>query len=411
MNMNLIPPVEGRRRFLQQAGVFAFAANMGFPRLFAQAPRGRAQRCIVLWMNGGPSQLETLDPKPGSVNAGEGKATKTAVPGIHLGAHLPNVAKQMEHLALVRNLESKEGAHERGQYALHTGFSPQPTFPRPSLGAIVSSETPAAPFPKFVSFGSTAFGSAFLGPEHAPWNMGEPAEAHALLQSLQRKGKLLEAISDIGETFAKGRSQPALAARQTAVSRMEAMIETPFVAALNLEQEPQSTLDRYGRHIFGRQCLTARRMLSIGVRFVEVRLDGWDTHQNNFPATRKLCEQLDAPWSALLDDLRSEGLLEETLVVWMGEFGRTPQINATAGRDHFPARTPIAIAGAGIQGGQVVGATDDHGQPAGPARPVADLFATMLAAFGLPPDHTLTTAFDSPTTVTDGGRVIADILS
>ena len=395
-----------RRRFIA-TGVFAFAARHGYDSLFAAPIRGRAKRCIVLWMNGGPSQFETLDPKPGVANGGPTTAIETAAGDLRISSHLPQVAKQAKHLTVLRNVTSPEGDHQRGQYLLHTGFRLVPSFPRPTLGSIVSERTDPAPFPKFVSFGSRGHGPAFLGPQHAPWTLGEPNEAFELLQSLRKQQGRLRLLKQLGREFRDSRDQEAVRDRHAALANIEQMVNTPFVGALNEQASPAKDRDRYGEHLFGRQCLAARRLLEAGVRFVEVQLDGWDTHANNFPATTRLCRQLDRPWAALLEDLDQRGMLDETLVLWMGEFGRTPRINSQNGRDHFPTVTPVAMAGGGVPQGRVIGATNPNGTTIdGDSLSVADVFATILDKLGIAPDHQFTTAFGSPTSATDDGTVI-----
>ncbi|MCA9176675.1 MAG: DUF1501 domain-containing protein [Planctomycetales bacterium] len=402
-----------RRRYLAATatGALGLALRSISSEQLAAAPLARldTQRLLVLWMNGGPSQLETLDPKPGSEQGGPTKSIATTADGVRIGEHLPKLARQLHHVALLRNLSSPEGAHERAQYLLHTGFALQPNFPRPTLGSVVSRQFPPAPFPKFVSFGQQRFGPAFLGSLHQAWAIGDPREALSRLRALRSRQRQLEQLKLLGQAFADSRQQPVVAERDAALSRIESMLSTGFVDALDVEQEA-AALERYGDHRFGRQCLAARRLLEAGVRCVEVQLDGWDTHTNNFNATRRLCEQLDSPWAALLEDLDRSGLLAETTVLWLGEFGRTPRINSNNGRDHFPQVTPVALAGGAVRGGQAIGSTDSAGAPAGQQHSVADLFATLLKSIGLAADFKFTTDFGSPTAATDQGSPIESLL-
>ncbi len=199
--------------------------------------------------------------------------------------------------------------------------------------------------------------------------------------------------------------------RRSMTAKIERIVTTPFVDALDFDKEPASVRERYGETNFGKSCLLARRLIESGVHFVEVQLGGWDTHSNNFQAVRELSGQLDRPWAALMDDLQDRGLLEETIVLWMGEFGRTPSINAQNGRDHFPDVTPVVIGGGGIAGGRVIGKTTQDGSTVeGKAHRVADLFATLYHQFGIEPTAEFTTAFDSPTKATDDGKVIEELL-
>ncbi len=190
------------------------------------------------------------------------------------------------------------------------------------------------------------------------------------------------------------------------------MLGSPFVRALDWQREPTQVRSRYGESLFGRACLVARRLIEAGVAFVEIMHDGWDTHADNHRLTQRLCQEIDNPWSQLLEDLDARGLLDETLVVWLGEFGRTPTINGRAGRDHFPRAIPVVMAGGGIRVGQVVGQTNADGtELAGVRYGVPDLFATLLDRMGIPPDRQYTTAFGSPTQATDEGHPIAELSS
>jgi len=188
-------------------------------------------------------------------------------------------------------------------------------------------------------------------------------------------------------------------------------VTTPFVDALNLERESTSVRERYGREEFGQGCLLARRLLETGVNFVEVQHGGWDTHVNNFSAVRNLCQAIDKPWGALMEDLDSSGLLDETLVIWMGEFGRTPRINANRGRDHFPRVIPTLIGGVGLASGTAIGQTNKSGTEIdGESHSVADLFATIFRTLGIDPGHEFQTEFKSPAPATDGGEAIKELI-
>ncbi len=400
-----------RRRFLGYGGFLALAMQHGATRLFAETPTGMAKRCLVLWMEGGPSQLETFDPKPGTDTGGPTQSISTAAAGVSLAENLPRLAQRTDDLAILRNITSEEGEHFRATYYLHTGFRQVPGFPRPSLGSIASHTTSARAFPTNVTLGGQGFGPAFLGLEHAPFSIENPEAALQMLQRLQRRHRRLDLIQKLGREFDLAHPQASRLQRSAMMNQLKSLIGTPFVDALNVEQESQSAQRRYGNSEFATNCVIARRLLSAGVQFVEVRHSGWDTHTDNFAATRRLCEEIDGPFSTLLSDLRSSGLLDETLVVWMGEFGRTPVINANRGRDHFPNVTPVVMAGAGIRGGQVIGATNSTGTAIqGKSHSIADLFATIFARLGISPETEFTTEFGAPTTITDDGSVIEDLI-
>lgn len=404
-----------RRRFLAAAlaGFHGFALRNGLAAALPAAPSGAAKRCLVLWMDGGPSQLETFDPKPGSRVGGPTRAIDTAVPGLRVASFLPEIAKRAGSLAVLRSVTSAEGDHARASQYLHTGFKPAPDFPRPALGSIVAHRRADAPQPRYVALGSRGYPAADLGLENAPFAVDEPARVVELLDRLRRRAGRIDFARALAAEFPAADS-PAVAERDARVERVAALLQSKFPAALDVEREPETIRARYGADddSFARDCLVARRLLEAGVPFVEVALSGWDTHADNHRAVADLCARLDRPWAALLDDLAASGLLDETLVVWMGEFGRTPDINADAGRDHYPDATPVVLAGAGIRGGRAIGATDPLGAPIeGRTHSVADLFATILAALGVDPDATRITDFGSPAKFHDGGRVIPDILA
>lgn len=375
------------------------------------SPTAKAKRCIVLWMNGGPSQIETFDPKPGTATGGQFKSLATPVTGLRISETLPEISKRMDSLSVIRNLSSPEGEHQRGQYYLHSGFRFVPGFPRPSMGSVVSHEAPPAEFPQYVSIGSRGYGPAYMGPDHAPFSIENADEALELMRSIRQKKTRIGLLQELGADFDTGHGAEMLRRRRAMITRIKSLVTTPFVEALELDKEGADARKRYGDNEVARSFLLARRLLEVGVPFVELQVDGWDTHANNFPRVRQLCESIDTPWSALMDDLNSSGMLDETIVLWMGEFGRTPNINGQAGRDHFPQVTPVAIGGGGIPGGQIVGATNRTGTEIdGDAYGVPDLFATVFAALGIDPAAQFTTAFDSPTSATDDGKVIQELL-
>lgn len=392
-------------------GMFAYALRHGWDGLFAAEASRVRKRCLVLWMAGGPSQLETFDPKPGAATGGPTEAIATSVPGLEIAAHLPEIAKRMDRLSVIRSLTSPEGDHDRGEYYLHTGYPFVQAFPRPSLGSIVSHQSPPVDFPLFVAIGARGLGPAYLGPDHAPFAVENPAEAVQLITSLRRNRHMLQRLLEFNGSFDRQHADSALQRRSASLTRIERMLTTPFVSALDIDRAPESDLRRYGEGEFARRCLLARRLLEAGVQFVEVGHGGWDTHQDNFNEVARLCEEIDRPWAALIDDLVASGLWEETILVWMGEFGRTPQINANNGRDHFPTVTPVVLGGGGLRGGLAIGQTNATGlEIDSTPRTVPDLFATLLTALGIDPAHEFRTEFGAIAPATDHGTPIAELL-
>jgi hypothetical protein len=397
---------------LSAAGVVSYSAS-GWLEVLANdaaANPKRTKSCILLWMAGGPTQTDTFDPKPGHENGGPYQEIATAVPGIRISEHLPQIAKHADKMAIVRSMSTKEGDHGRATFLMRTGYLPGGPIQYPSLGALVSKELGKedAALPNFVSiapnrFGnSSAFGAGFLGPQYTPLVVGEGAapqgrQGDAYEQAL--KVRDLEAPAGVGREHTDARIEllqamerdflalhPETAAKshQTAYDRAVRLMRSEAGKAFNLEEEKTAVRDAYGRNLFGQGCLLARRLVERGVPFVEVTLGGWDTHAQNFDAVKRLSGILDPAWGSLMADLKDRGLLDSTLIVWMGEFGRTPKINRSQGRDHFPNAWTTVLAGGGLKGGQVVGKTSADGLTV-EERPVsvADLLGTVCLALGI----------------------------
>lgn len=414
-----------RREMFRLSACGAFGASMSrwlpaFADEAAKSP-GRRKSVILLWMTGGPPQTDTFDMKPGHVNGGQFKPIDTSVPGIQVCEHLPGVAKLMEHCVPIRSMSTKEGDHTRGTYLMRTGNLPTGPIHYPTMGSLLSKELGAetADLPNFVAvapytqFSPGAYGPGFLGPKYAPLVVGDgnrvgPGAAGMTYdQSLGVKNLELTAginnyradarltlLGDLEADFVSQRPGLVADSHREAYAAAVRMMRSEAVKAFQLDSESDKLRDAYGRNQFGQACLLARRLVERGVPFVEVSLNGvannqtfaWDTHQQNFTAVKGLLGVLDPAWATLMSDLRDRGLLESTLIVWMGEFGRTPKINPQTGRDHFPAAWTTVLAGGGIKGGQVVGKTSGDGMKVDD-RPVSvqDLFSTMCHVLGLDP--------------------------
>ncbi len=386
---------------------------------------------ILLWMAGGPSQTDTVDLKTDHPNGGPSKSIETSVPGIRISENLPGVAKQMKDMAIIRSLTTAEGDHDRATRLMLTGHRPgQEALNYPSIGSLFAKKLgdESSDLPAYVSIAPMRFGDVggpgFLGPNYAPLvvsgDSNDP-ESRANLsienlkapvgvtkESMERRFEISKFLQDDFSKSAKGASTKSHTAN---FERARRMIETNAKGAFKLDEETAAIRDKYGRNRFGQGCLLARRLVERGVAFVEVTLEGWDTHADNFNAVKRNCETLDPAWSTLMSDLRDRGLLESTLIVWMGEFGRTPKINATTGRDHFPLAWSTVLGGGGVKGGQVIGSTGKAGTEV-TERPVkiADLYATMCAGIGVSPDHENISPEGRPVPLVDrGGKVIEEI--
>lgn len=412
-------PLVHRRGFLQAAGLAGLGWLTPAGQLLAdQAERQRtpAQSIILLWLAGGPSQLETFDPHPGTLIAAGTGAVATRVPGVQLAEGLPRLAEVMESVALVRSAVSKEGDHERGTYLMKTGYRPDPTLEHPSIGAICCHELPVGgtTIPRHVSIlpGQWPSRGGFLGDEYNAFKTGDPAEKLPDLAAFvppERDARRLGDLAVVDRAFARGRQRRVEATQhRPTLDRARAMMTSEQLVAFDVQREPLALRRAYGETPFGRACLAARRLIEVGVRCVEVTLDGWDTHINNHAQHRTLLATLDPAFTALVRDLKERGLLERTVVVCTGEFGRTPLVNPAGGRDHWPNGFSLALAGGGLRGGQVVGATD----PEGKADPVdrvsvADVHATVLTAVGLDPTREFMTPIKRPIRLSQGQAIEA----
>jgi hypothetical protein len=407
------PQLSRRDWFRVSAGLGASAAGW-FPAFAADAARNpeRKRACILLWMGGGPATIDLWDLKPDHPNGGPSRQIEAA-PGLRIGEHLPRVARHGKRLAVVRSMSTKEGDHGRATYLMRTGNLPQGAIQFPTLGSLVSKELgdPASELPNFVAvspfraFSQGAFGPGFLGPNYAPLvvgegNFGEPqpgenADRSLRVQDLDRPRDVSPAqaesrydlLRDMEQSFLADRPTLVAQSHATAYDRAVRLMQSVGAKAFDLSEESARVRDSYGRNLFGQGCLLARRLVERGVPFVEVNLGGWDTHQNNFDAVKRLCGILDPAWGQLMTDLDARGLLDTTTILCMGEFGRTPRINQGTGRDHYPTAWSAVLAGGGIRGGQAHGQTSDDGtRVEGTPTNVTDLLATLCAALGI--DHT-----------------------
>lgn len=378
-------------------------------------PAAAADAIIVLWLNGGPSHIDTFDPKPGRKVMGPLRAIPTAIPGVQFGEHLPLLAKEAQRLAVLRGLSSKEGSHERAQFLGHTGYSPNPTAAYPSFGSWTSKSLGRREpeLPAYVSIGGPGGAAGFFGQAHAPFIVSTPGQAPDNTDmgvSDERFKRRTDALTMLEDGFFKKTSGPLVPERRAVYDSAFRLMRSPKLRAFDLDDEPAAIVSSYGDTPFGRGCLTARRLVEAGVRYVEVTLDGWDTHQDNFGRVKKLCGTLDPALSGLIRDLAEKSKLDRTLVLCMGEFGRTPNISDDEGRDHHPAAFSGILAGGGIRVGQAVGQTDEDGMKVvSDKHSAADLFATLATQLGLDPNETVQAPSGRPIALTEGGSVIAKL--
>ncbi len=398
-----IDPGVSRRGFLGSsvmASTAAFAANMRVldalqtPTLAAELKR-QHKSVILLWLAGGASQLETWDPKPGRLTGGPFRAISTDIPSVQISELLPKMAQRMKTTAIIRSLNTRNGDHGGGTVLMETGRAKEAAVDYPDLGALIARELGRADsqVPDYVSLyseteGRHKGGPGFLGARYAPMFLTEsmiPPNIRRLDSISETDHQDRAAFQKLlARRFIDKHSNPSVASHGMAYERVRGLMSSESLFDIN--QEPQSARDFYGPTQFQEQCLVARRLVEAGVPFVKVARAWWDSHGQNFETHRELCADLDQGMSALLDDLGQRGLLENTLVLTFGEFGRTPQINASLGRDHFANAWSASLSGCGIKGGAVYGKTDADGQTVVEGEVKAgDLFATIFSAVGIDP--------------------------
>lgn len=390
--------------------------------------RKPARSLIVLWMAGGPSQHETFDPHPGSSQAHNAtRSLKTAAADIQIADGLPLIAEQMADISLVRSLVSKEGDHERASHNLKTGYRPDPTLVHPSLGAIICHQlADDVEIPRHVSIlpGQFPARGGYLGDQYDAFKTFDPSGPIPDVVprvSAPRAARRLDDLTNILErNFTRRRvnelGQRTLHTESIAAARR--MMSSDQLKAFDVREAPAAVRAGFGDTPFGRSCLAAVQLISAGVRCVEVTLDGWDTHVNNESLVRARCAILDPAFAALLKELKARELLDSTVVLWAGEFGRTPRVNPAGGRDHWPHGFSAAIAGGGIAGGRVVGETSkevDENAANRTAhvrdpRPVEDLHATILHALGIEAKKEIQTPIGRPMALCQG-KIIRELIA
>lgn len=400
-----------RREFLRVGGLSALGLTLsGYLRLQqAAAASGvtpKTVRCILMWMQGGPSHHDTFDPKPDAPAEvrGEFGTVPTTLPGVRIAEHLPMLARQTDKFSIIRGHDPKNGSHGVADHLMMTGHKFNPSLPFPCYGSVVAKERgyPSGLFP-FVQLGRAIdrrFNggiAGFLGDQYNPFEVAEDPNiagfkvrdlsltSDAERRRMERRYAMLNDVDRYQRAVEENAG--AIRARDEFYEKAHGLITSPAAKrAFHIDAEPDRVRERYGRTTFGQSCLLARRLVEAGVHFVTVTDGGWDTHQNNFKSLkdRKL-PVLDRAYSALLEDLHERGLLDSTLVVWFGDFGRTPKINPSAGRDHWSTAGVACMGGGGVKTGEVVGATNALGEFVvdSPVTP-QDLAATIYHALGIP---------------------------
>jgi hypothetical protein len=385
-----------RRAFLKGAlftGGGLAVANWGevfHSRSIAAEAQKRGKRCILLWMNGGASQIDTFDMKPGRPTGGPFRPIATRLAGVQVCEYLPRMADQVHQLAIVRSMRTQSPDHPDGIYHMHTCYKMTERTPHPEIGAVVARYLgrPGDDLPSFVRLGPAGnAGAGYLGPQHEPFSLARDGRLPYFTTPLlppaaeERRADLLRFMED---GFAREHRAEPFESHRLAKEKAYRLLRARGV--FDASKDWPAAKERYGNTDFGRGCFLARKLVEAGVPFVEVGQDNYDSHADNFVCHKANMQVLDPAWSGLLIDLEERGLLQDTLVVWMGEVGRTPYINNRAGRDHYIRAWTIVLAGGGIRGGQVHGSTDADGKEV-KDDPVSegDLFATIYTALSINP--------------------------
>jgi hypothetical protein len=410
-----------RRDWLKISTAFGVSCLIPGLDLRAANERGpeRAKSLITLWMNGGPSQLDSWDPHPGTIIGGDVRGITTSVPGLEIAHTLPMMADRMHKLNVIRSLVSKEGDHERGSYFVKTGFRPETTITHPALGAIISKELPAPgiDIPHHIAILSNQYPprGGYLGDQYDAFKITSPGSNLTNMKARvqdKRMDQRMQNLDLLTQSFKHGRDSAVdHSLHYDTLLRAHRMMSSPQLKAFDLSEESLTTQAKYGATEFGKGCLIARRLISAGVRSVEVTLTGFDSHTNNFEIQKARSTELDPAFAALVKELEEQDLFDSTIILCIGEFGRTPKINPLGGRDHWPSGFSAVIGGGGLAAGQVIGETDPTGENSTPTDPhtVQDLYATILKQMGIDHEAMQMTPIGRPIPYTEG-KPIARLL-
>ncbi len=430
-----VPQGMTRRHFIQHlAGASALALPaIQFTRAIAansEQLRKSHKACILLWMGGGPSTMDIWDLKPGAPTGGPFMPIATTSDA-QICEHMPMMAKIMNRVALVRSMSTREADHNRGRYYMHTGYVPNPSIEHPSYGAVIAHElidqVPDLEIPPFISVGGASVGPGFLGMTYAPFVVDSNGDVRNLRMSLpeDRLAQRMQMLRALETGFIRENRGEAPKDHAKVLDKTLSLMTSKQMEAFKTDKEPREVLERYGvvgnntqgamragTAGFARGCLMARRLVEVGVPFVEVDLGGWDNHANIFPTLENRLPGLDQAMSALIEDLDQRGMLQDTVVLWMGEFSRTPRINGDQGRDHWARSWSVMVGGGSIKGGAVVGATNEDGtEVTTDPYSAEDLMASVLHALGISLETTFTSKNNRPMKIANGGKVIKELFS
>jgi uncharacterized protein (DUF1501 family) len=419
----LTPSGMSRRHFMAHlagSGAAATAAlSLGHSlRAHAQELKKNRKSAILLWMSGGPSTMDIWDLKPGAATGGPFQQIATAG-DVQICEHMPQTAKVMDRLSIIRSMSTREADHDRGRYYMHTGYVPNPNIEHPSYGAVLSHELidqrADLEIPPFVSVGGGSEGPGFLGMAWAPFVVNSNGQVRNLEMGLddKRLTQRMAALDLIEKGFIAQNRGSAADDHMKILKKTLNLMTSAQMEAFKVTKEPKEVQDRYGTDGFARGCLMARRLVEAGVPFIEVDYGGWDNHANIFPTLKDTkLPVIDQAMSALVEDLDERGLLQDTAIIWMGEFSRTPRINGNTGRDHWARSWSVVVGGAGMKGGIAVGKTNDDGTSV-ETEPYTsqDVMATVCKALGISLETTFTSKSGRPMKIANGGKVIKELFA
>ena len=424
-----------RRHFLTHLAASAsMAPALGFishVKANAAELKKKQKACILMWMSGGPPTIDIWDLKPESKNGGEFKPISTKG-DMQIGELIPKTAEIMDKLSVVRSMSTREADHGRGRYYMHTAYVPNPTVVHPAFGSVVSYELSSAhkalKIPSFISIGGGGLSPGYLGMAHAPFLIdasGRINDAEGRDVSPEQFERRLSMLASIEDSFIKSDRGDYGLAHKEVYKKAVNLLEPKQTEAFRIDKEKREVLDAYtgaparggamgGGGQFGRGLLMARRLVEAGVPFVEVDFGGWDLHANVFNSLKNgRLDAVDAGISALVNDLKQRGMYNDVVVVWMGEFGRTPRINQDVGRDHWANCWSVAIGGGGLKGGRAIGETDAEGMTVTSSKTYqpGDVWATVSHALGIPLDTVHKSKNGRPMKIANGGTAIEELIA
>tara|TARA_R110000824_G_scaffold107992_2_gene254745 strand:- start:1035 stop:2252 length:1218 start_codon:yes stop_codon:yes gene_type:complete len=380
-----------------------------------QELKRNGKSAILLWMGGGPSTMDIWDLKPDSITGGPFRPISTSG-DVEICEHMPMMAKQMHNMAIIRSMRTREADHGRGRYYMHTGYTPNPSIEHPSYGSVISKqlENKNIKIPQFVSVNGGSMGAGFLGAEYSPFLVNGDGRVKNLdIKIDARFYNRMRYLDVIENNFIKSNRGSLPKEHQKVLKKTLDVLTSKQMDAMKVAGEPQAVRERYGDNGFGNGCLMARRLVEVGVPFIEVGLGGWDNHQNIFPTLKDTkLPVLDRGMSALVEDLEQRGLLKDTVIIWMGEFSRTPRINANMGRDHWAASWSVVVGGGGMNGGISVGSTSEDGKSVeGIAYSSQDIMASVCNALNISLKTTFTSNNGRPMKIANSGRIIKELFT